>query len=216
MKRALCLLVVVCLAAFAASKKKVHPHGEPGQFDYYLLSLSWSPQHCSTPAGARDSLQCGDGRTFGFVVHGLWPQFERGFPSDCEETDPVRSGIVRQMLRLMPAEQLIQHEWATHGTCSGLDQPAYFKKIEQAYANVKIPLDYSGPLKQIEVSSHDIHKEFNNANPTFPEDSIKVLCTGRFLSEVRICYTKDLKPRACSAEVRDTCKVDPIIMRPVR
>lgn len=208
--------LIVCAAALPAARKKVHPHGEAGTFDYYVLSLSWSPQHCSTPAGSRDSEQCADGRQYGFVVHGLWPQFERGFPSDCADSDPVRSGIVRQMLRLMPAEQLIQHEWAKHGTCSGLDQPAYFKKIEQAYANVKIPLDYTQPLKQIEVSPDDIHKEFQQANPSFPAESVKVLCNGRFLSEVRVCYTKDLKPRACGADVRDTCKADPVIMRPVR
>ncbi len=208
--------LVVCAVGLTAAKKKAHPHGEPGKFDYYVMSLSWSPQHCSTPAGAKDSSQCAEGRQYGFVVHGLWPQYERGFPSDCEDTDPVRSGIVRQMLRLMPAEELIQHEWAKHGTCSGLDQPAYFKKIEQAYANVKIPLDYTQPLKQIEVSLEDVHKEFRNANPSFPEDSIHSLCNGKFLSEVRVCYTKDLKPRPCGADVRDTCKVDPIIMRPVR
>src|SRR5690242_5822167 len=123
MKRALCGLAVVLMrtAGLTAARKRNRPQGEPGKFDYYLLSLSWSPQHCSTPAGSNDSMQCGEGRQFGFIVHGLWPQYERGFPSECADAGPVRSGIVKQMLRLMPAEKLIQHEWATHGTCSGLD-----------------------------------------------------------------------------------------------
>ena len=52
--------------------------GEPGKFDYYVLALSWSPEFChSHPANA----QCSG--HFGFVVHGLWPQFVDGYPEHC-------------------------------------------------------------------------------------------------------------------------------------
>jgi ribonuclease T2 len=48
---------------------------EPGQFDYYVLSLSWSPSFCeaSGERGAPPQQQCG-ARAYSFVVHGLWPQ----------------------------------------------------------------------------------------------------------------------------------------------
>ena len=57
---------------------------EPGKFDYYVLALSWSPSYCQAaqeraPNRAPDQ-QC-SGRPFSFVVHGLWPQYERGFPA---------------------------------------------------------------------------------------------------------------------------------------
>src|SRR3977135_1905030 len=55
----------------------------PGDFDFYVLSLSWSSGFCETPAGARARGQCDASVNLGFVVHGLWPQDEHGYPSDC-------------------------------------------------------------------------------------------------------------------------------------
>jgi ribonuclease T2 len=53
-----------------------------GQFDFYVLALSWSPGFCEN-SGSR-SRQCDSGRGLGFVTHGLWPQNEQGYPSFCE------------------------------------------------------------------------------------------------------------------------------------
>ena len=55
----------------------------PGDFDFYVLSLSWSPGFCEMPAGSNLHGQCDAGANLGFVVHGLWPQYEHGYPSDC-------------------------------------------------------------------------------------------------------------------------------------
>jgi ribonuclease T2 len=222
MKAVAILLRVVLIAAVALpgsgarSRQRNRGSGRPGAFDYYVLSLSWSPEHCAGPAGARDTAQCADGRGYGFVVHGLWPQYERGFPESCAAPFPVASATLQRMLPLMPSPQLIQHEWETHGTCSGLDQAAYFNAIQSARGGLKVPADYSAPLGEIHVSPAYVKRKFVAANPGFGEDSFRVLCGGRFLSEVRVCLSKELKPRPCGADVRDTCRVDPVIMRRVR
>src|SRR5262249_40589503 len=64
----------------------------PGQFDYYVLSLSWSPSFCETATGNARRQQCGT-RPFSFVVHGLWPQYERGFPESCLAPPPRLGGF---------------------------------------------------------------------------------------------------------------------------
>jgi ribonuclease T2 len=182
-------------------------------FDYYVLSLSWSPEYCSGRPG--DNSQCGEGRRFGFVVHGLWPQYERGFPQNCGSSQVPRETIQR-MLPLMPSPRLIQHEWDAHGTCSGLSQSNYFGKVEKARALVSIPEAYRQPLAHVEVRASDVKSKFAAANPRLGERAIRVVCKGRYLSEVRVCMTKDLDGRACSPSVRDTCPGGTVVMRPVR
>ena len=116
----------------------------------------------------------------------------------------------------MPSPKLIQHEWESHGTCSGLDVNTYFQEIQKAFASIKIPDDFKSPMKQIEVAPADVKGKFAKANPSFPAEAFKVQCSGRYLSEVRVCLTKDLKGRPCSSDVRDTCRDDSVIMRPLR
>jgi ribonuclease T2 len=218
----LAILTVALLLSLApdagarSRKKRAAIAAKAGAFDYYLLSLSWSPEYCAGPNGGRDTQQCGSERRFGFVVHGLWPQYEHGYPQACGTAAPVPSSIVNTMLPLMPSPRLIEHEWQTHGTCSGLDVNAYFEKIQKAFATVRIPDDFKSPVSQIEVSPADIKTKFGQANPSFPPDAFRVQCGGRYLSEVRACLTKDLAGRACSSDVRDTCRDDTIIMRPLR
>src|SRR6202163_2814266 len=102
------LLIVVVLAdvggiASAQDRRK----NEPGQFDFYVLSLSWSPSFCeaSGERGTPPQQQCG-ARPYSFVVHGLWPQYERGFPEFCQQPSPrLYHGIMESMLDLMPADR---------------------------------------------------------------------------------------------------------------
>jgi ribonuclease T2 len=120
------------------------------------------------------------------------------------------------MLPLMPSPRLIQHEWETHGACSGLDVNAYFEEIQKAFATIRVPDDFKSPASQIEVAPSDIKAKFAKANPSFPTETVRVQCSGRYLSEVRVCLTKDLKARACSTDVRDSCRDDSVVMRPLR
>src|SRR5437660_1039558 len=142
------LLLITCGAVLpgliepaAAQDRRQNASGE---FDFYVLSLSWSPSFCEAAnerggPSKSQQIQCG-GRPFSFVVHGLWPQYERGFPNYCQQPAPrLDRNIVSSMLDLMPAPGLIFSEWDKHGTCSGLSARSYFETIRKARAVVKIP-----------------------------------------------------------------------------
>jgi ribonuclease T2 len=141
------LLAVATLASIAGSASAQDGRqNTPGEFDFYVLSLSWSPSFCEEASergrGRSQGAQCG-GRPFSFVVHGLWPQYGHGYPEYCEQPSPwLDRNIMTSMLDLMPAPGLIFNEWKKHGTCSGLNGRAYFETIRKARAAVKIPEQY--------------------------------------------------------------------------
>lgn len=189
-----------------------------GVFDFYVLSLSWSPQHCATRRSPRpDDPQCGSGHSFGFIVHGLWPQYVTGYPESCAVPQPVAPELVQRMLRIMPGLRLIQHEWDKHGTCSGLSVDQYFAQIESLWAGLRIPQRYLLPAEPLATSAMALRAELLAANPTLPPDgsSVAVVCQGEQLQEVRLCYDKELRPRACSAAVADSCPAPGFSVRPV-
>jgi len=190
-----------------------------GQFDFYVMSLSWSPGFCATAAGQNDPLQCGPERHFAFVLHGLWPQYQQGgWPQDCS-TEAADESLVNSMLTIMPSPKLVAHEWEKHGTCSGLSPKDYFEEAAEAFDSVKISLQYKAPQRQITVSPDQLRHDFAAANPKIGDQGLVVLCSsnGRYLHEVRTCLTLELNGRPCNAEVlRDACKSNQIIMRPVR
>ena len=192
------------------------PRGTAGDFDFYLLSLSWSPQHCSTPAGERDRDQCGGTRQYNFVVHGLWPQYDpKGWPQSCGGETNVSRALVNEMLPLMPSPKLIYHEWEKHGTCSGLGQQKYFETVKQARAKVTIPQNYQSPKDAVRTNSAAIKANFIASNSGLTEDMLGVTCSGRFLQEVDVCLTKELGFRSCGRGVRDGCP-DELIIQPLR
>jgi ribonuclease T2 len=192
---------------------------EPGKFDFYLLALSWSPSFCEA-AGERGTpphQQCGTARPYSFVVHGLWPQYEHGFPEFCQVPAPrLDRNIVSSMLDLMPAPRLIFHNWDKHGTCSGLPQRAYYETVRKARAIVKIPEAYLHPTAPLTVSPDEVEEAFVQANPGLPRDAIAVTCDRRRLHEVRICLSRDLAFRACPEVDRRACRRDNVVMPPVR
>ena len=225
----LCIRQLVRIVAFAFSLTLVfaaaalaqeHRQAEPGRFDFYVLALSWSPSYCEAtenraPNRARDR-QCG-GRPFSFVVHGLWPQYERGFPSYCQVPAPrLDRRIVGEMLDLMPSPSLIFHEWDRHGTCSGLSPPAYFETVRKARATVKIPADYLALSEPITVTPDEVAAAFVKANPGLSRAAVAVSCDGRRLTEVRVCLGKDLSSHDCAEISRRACRADRIAMPAVR
>jgi ribonuclease T2 len=176
--------------------------GEPGQFDYYVLSLSWSPSFCETAHGGSAAQQCG-ARPYSFVVHGLWPQFERGFPENCQVPSPrLDHRIMSGMLDLMPAPGLIYHEWDTHGTCSGLSQRDYFDLIRKARAAVTIPPQFANPAQTLSVTGDQVTDAFVKANQGLTTAGVAIDCDRSRLREVRVCLTKDLKFRDCTGRER--------------
>lgn len=196
-----------------------------GQFDYYSLVLSWSPTHCSSPEGADDDLQCNrrDGKRYAFVLHGLWPQYTRGWPQDCRlpRRPFVPDTIIDGMLDIMPSRGLVIHEYRKHGTCSGLDPQSYFTLSRQLFKTVKVPEEYINPYETQFVSPQALRRAFAAANPGLPQQSIAVVC-GRGnrarLREVRLCFSKEGKPIACGTneDERKLCQATEIAVPPVR
>jgi ribonuclease T2 len=190
----------------------------PGEFDFYVLSLSWSPSFCeeAKERGRNSQAQCG-GRPFSFVVHGLWPQYEHGFPEYCQHPSPrLARGIMTSMLDLMPAPGLIYNEWDKHGTCSGLGEHAYFETIRKARAAIKIPPEFLQLSEQKAIAPGDLEDAFVKANPGLTPAAIAVTCNRSRLSEVRICLSKDLQFRECGEIDRRACRRDQVTMPPVR
>lgn len=189
----------MCLLAASASDARPRKKAQQGDttFSYYLLSLSYAPDFCAQPTGNKDFRECGSGRHIGFVVHGLWPQIEgnRG-PENCGSASPVSEEIVRATLPYIPTESLIQHEWATHGTCTGLKAADYFALVRRARDMVQIPNELAAPGAQLQMGSSEVEAKFAAANPNFPRGAFRVSCyRDTELQEVRIALNKDLSPR---------------------
>lgn len=190
----------------------------PGQFDFYVLALSWSPSFCAAAheRGRAPKQQCGE-RPYSFVVHGLWPQYERGFPEFCQNPAPrLDRNIVASMLDVMPAPQLIFRQWDKHGTCSGLSARAYFDSVRKARAFVKIPEAYLDLKAPLTVKPAEVEEAFVKANPGLSPKGITIGCDNRRLREIRICLTRELGFRDCDEVDRRACRRDQVEMPPVR
>jgi ribonuclease T2 len=214
------LLASMAIGVSGTASAQDRRQSTPGEFDFYVLSLSWSPSFCEAAAergnGGRSSAQCG-GRPFSFVVHGLWPQYERGFPEYCQRPSPrLDHNIMSSMLDLMPAPGLIYNEWDKHGTCSGLGARAYFESIRKARSAVKIPPEFLELSEPKTIAPDDIEAAFIKANPGLSNAAISVTCNRTRLSEVRICLSKDLQFRACEELERRGCRRDQVEMPPMR
>ena len=211
------LLGPAFLAAVSAQDRR---QNAPGEFDFYVLALSWSPSFCEAAAergnAGRSQAQCGE-RPFSFVVHGLWPQYDRGYPEYCKRPSPrLERNVMVSMLDLMPAPGLIYNEWDKHGTCSGLGTRAYFETIRKARAGVKIPEEFLEPKTALTVSPDEVEDAFVKANPGLSRGGVAVTCSSTHLSEVRICLSRDLKFRDCQEIDRRACRRERLVMPPVR
>ena len=213
------VVVILALTVRGAPAQDLRQN-HPGKFDFYVLTLSWSPSFCEANAErqprGRPHEQCGD-RPFSFVVHGLWPQYQRGFPEYCQVPAPrLNRGIVSSMLDLMPSPRLIFHEWDRHGTCSGLNARAYFDNVRKARAVVKIPEEYIDVGSYLTVTPDEVEEAFVKANPGMTREGISVACDSRRLNEVRICLNKDMKFQNCDEIDRRACRREKLVMPPVR
>ncbi len=178
-------------------------------FDFYVLSLSWSPSYCAIEGERADRRQCGRGGPKGFVVHGLWPQFHKGYPADCRSSEPER--VPQQLLSaqrdLFPSDGLAAHEWRKHGTCSGLSQADYFKVTRMAREKLRIPQSLGGT-----VSAPETENAFVTANRGLTREAIAVSCERNHLSEVQICFDKRLNFAACPEVDRKGCRAGRVLM----
>lgn len=200
--RLLFLIAILAVAGGADARPRheksnaAQRDNQPGQFDYYALALSWSPAFCATHS---DPNQCATGRQLGFVLHGLWPQYAKGYPADCS-TQPLPEQDRAKYAPLYPSPTLIKHEWSKHGTCSGLAPAAYFELSAKLKGQTVIPAPYLRPAEPIRVSNADFIGAFMKANPAMPAGAVLPFCTsgGRFLSEIHACFDKDGKADSCA------------------
>jgi ribonuclease T2 len=209
------LLAAGLIAAAPAQAEEIG--GAPGAFDFYVLSLSWSPSYCRDKGGERDAEQCRSGRPYGFIVHGLWPQFEQGYPSNCIANPPrIDDRLIRGMLDITPSFRLVIHEWRKHGTCSGLEPTAYFDTVRRAFAKVSIPAEFRESTRPRQMAAVEVENAFVRENPGLERDMIAVDCRGNTLREVRVCLSRDLTFRPCAEVDRRACRSGRIEVPPVR
>lgn len=225
MLRKLAAISAALLAtSFAALPVVAQDRGNssPGEFDFYVLSLSWSPSYCASEGPRANRQQCGTNRPFGFVVHGLWPQNEWGYPANCQFDNARSRGsfvprqIVSSVSDIMPSTGLVAHQWRKHGSCSGLPQNEYFATVRQAYQHVNIPPSLRSMTGNRRVDPMLVEKAFVTANPGMKPDGISVACNRNYLQEVRICMTKDLKFRACEQVNANACRSRSVMMPATR
>ena len=170
-------------------------------FDYYVLALSWSPAFCRDKP---NSEQCGQGRRFN--LHGLWPQYETGWPQDCDSKhrNPSRA-LLRRYADLSGSAGLLGYQWRKHGACSGLSPEAYFDTAAAAMAKIKTPTDFKRLKSDRRVDPRVLERAFVSANPDFKRDGVTIKCKDGKFSEIRICLTPSLKPRKCGRDVIRDC-----------
>lgn len=215
--------VLAALALFSAfglgvASGESQSSAPSGAFNFYVLSLSWSPSYCATEGRRADRQQCGrTARPYSFIVHGLWPQEEEGYTRNCPTSLPrVDSGIARSVLDIMPSTGLIRHQWRAHGACTGLSQEDYFRAVRAAWEQVRIPAEFHRIRSHRVVSPGEVEAAFLRANPGLPASGVAVTCDRRYLRDVRICMTKDLRFRSCPRVDRQACRRPSVLMPAVR
>lgn len=221
-----CLAIAGCKPAEQANSGSIQ---EPAQnevaipigtgFDFYVLALSWSPGYCASEGNRADKNQCNGPRPYEFVAHGLWPQFETGYPADCDSkfSAELPNALIKQMLDIMPSYGLIKHEWRKHGRCSGLSADDYFAVTRAAFEKIVPPPSFNGLQETMSVSPASVEKLFQAENKTIPSDGIAVTCKRNYLRDVRICMTKDLASfRSCPEVDRNNCRNPSVAVAPTR
>ncbi len=195
-----------------------------GDFDYYALVLSWSPTYCSSQDRKTPDPQCErtDGRRYAFVLHGLWPQYERGYPEYCPSRRKpfVPRPLIDSMLDIMPSPALVIHEYRKHGTCSGLTPEGYYGLSRRLFSQIEIPPSYVNPMENRMVAPADLVSDFLRANPKMKPDMMAISCggSGNRLREIRICFSKDGQLRSCgrNENQRRMCSANRMFVPPVR
>ncbi|NOD32957.1 MULTISPECIES: ribonuclease T2 [unclassified Ruegeria] len=188
-----------------------------GEFDYYVLSLSWSPNWCVREGDARGSDQCDARHDHGWILHGLWPQFHQGWPSYCRtpEAPPTRR-MTREMEDIQGSAGLAWHQWKKHGTCSGLSAADYFALSRSTYDAVERPEVFRKLDASVKLPAEVVEEAFLKANPELERDMITVTCKQGYIEEVRLCLSRDLNPVPCGRDVIRDCTAKDALFDPIR
>ena len=188
-------------------------------FDYYALVLGWAPTYCLNQGALRNDAECDEHTSRAFTLHGLWPQYEKGWPENCHmATKPwVSSDVIARMRDIMPSRSLVIHEYRAHGTCSGLNPERYFAVSRQLYDRIAVPREFKATDTTLQLSASEIERAFLAANPWLKPETISVTCRKGKLLDIRVCFGRDLAPRYCGAneDQNRLCKARVIAIPPV-
>jgi len=188
-----------------------------GEFDYYVLSLSWTPTWCAIEGDGRGSPQCDAGQGYGFTLHGLWPQYEAGWPSFCPttESNPSRA-MTGAMADIMGSSGLAWYQWNKHGACTGLSASEYYAQSRAAYEAINRPAILRQLESDLRLPAEVIEEAFLEENPELSDEMVTVTCREGRVQEMRICLTRDLEPRVCGQDVSRDCSLDDALFSPMR
>jgi ribonuclease T2 len=206
------------VAAALALSTPAHADGEQaGDFDYYVMALSWSANWCALEGDDRRDPQCDKGRGVTWIVHGLWPQYEAGWPAYCRtvERDPSR-GETAAMADVFGGAGSAFYQWKKHGRCSGLSARNYFETAREALESITLPPVFNQLRKDVELPASVVEEAFLEANPGMSRDQITITCADGMIQEARICLTKDLEPRRCGDDTLRDCRMKDALMEAVR
>ena len=204
------LVLALCGPAWAEGERA-------GDFDYYVLSLSWTPTWCALEGDDRNSPQCDAGQGYGFTLHGLWPQYEDGWPSFCPTSQrPATRGETGAMVDIMGSSGLAWYQWRKHGSCTGLSAQDYFRLSRLAYERVTRPELLRRLDRPVRLPAEVIEEAFLEENPALTDEMLTVTCRDGRVQEVRICLTRDLEPRDCAPDVARDCTLREALFEPMR
>lgn len=210
--------VILLAGLMAIAGSRLIAEGErAGDFDYYVLSLSWSSGWCEREGDAKSEDQCDPRHDYSFTLHGLWPQNEIGWPSYCRTTerDPSRSQTAA-MTDITGSAGLAWYEWKKHGRCAGLSAEDYFATAREAYESITIPPVLARLNKDVRLPASVVEEAFLEVNPDLNANDITITCEGGMIQEVRVCLTSDLEPRACGQDAARDCRMKDALMPAVR
>ncbi|MFV0358934.1 ribonuclease T2 family protein [Tropicimonas sp.] len=206
------MMVLLAMAGAAPAEGE-----RAGDFDYYVMSLSWSPSFCAIEGDRRGGEQCDPARHAGWVLHGLWPQHEDGWPSFC--TASARNPARHQtdgMADIMGSPGLAWYQWKKHGRCSGLSAHDYFALSRRAFESVARPQVLHRLTEAVVLPASVIEEAWLEANPALSADMVTITCRDGRIMETRICLTKELQPRDCAPDTRRDCTLNRALLAPVR
>jgi len=212
MRKLIVTALALCLAAPAQGEGE-----RAGDFDYYVMSLSWSSNWCALEGDAKSDPQCDGGRGFTWVLHGLWPQYEDGWPSFCRtaQPDPSRQDTA-EMADIMGGAGLAFYQWKKHGRCAGLSAADYFDTARTAYDSIKLPEVFENITRDLTLPASVIEDAFIEANPSLTREKITITCKSDMIQEARICLSKSLEPRRCGDDVIRDCRLQDAGFQAVR
>ncbi|KAL6601751.1 hypothetical protein ACP70R_044971 [Stipagrostis hirtigluma subsp. patula] len=214
------LLLLIWLASLLSSPSSSTP--ESDGFDHFVLALQWPGTVCrssTTGTCCSSNACCRSDPVRWFTVHGLWPSYARGYgPTCCNHPDfdmAKITNLTTELGKYWPSlycsspslcsgghGSLWAHEWEKHGTCAYpaiQDEYSYFSTALQLYSsyNVTAMLESKISIGTDDGDKYPVTELVATIKSSFGASPL-LLCDRASLQELRLCFSKDLKPVDCT------------------